>query len=69
MPQYSYIDSFRAGAYAPARKLPTNLCSYIGAFVFSNFTLILINVTIASTNNALPDDGVTVPKHVAAVLM
>jgi hypothetical protein len=23
----------------------------------------------ASTNNALPDDGVTAPKHVGAVLM
>ena len=30
---------------------------------------ILTTVTLASTNIALPDDGVTVPKHVRAVLM
>jgi len=30
---------------------------------------ILTTVTLASTNNALPDDGVTAPKHVTAVLM
>jgi len=30
---------------------------------------VLITVTLASTNNALPDDGVNAPKHVGAVLM
>jgi len=30
---------------------------------------ILKTVTLASTSNTLPDDGVTAPKHVAAVLM
>jgi hypothetical protein len=30
---------------------------------------ILTTVNLASTNNALPDDGVTAPKHVGAVLM
>jgi hypothetical protein len=30
---------------------------------------ILTTVTLASTNNALPDDGVTALKHVGAVLM
>jgi hypothetical protein len=30
---------------------------------------ILTTVTLASMNNALPDDGVTAPKHVGAVLM
>ena len=29
---------------------------------------ILTTVTLASTDNALPDDGVTAPKHVGAVL-
>jgi len=29
---------------------------------------ILTTVTSASTSNALPDDGVTAPKHVGAVL-
>jgi len=29
----------------------------------------LTTVTLASTSNALPDDGVTAPKHVGAVLM
>jgi hypothetical protein len=28
---------------------------------------ILTTVTLAITNNALPDDGVTAPKHVGAV--
>jgi hypothetical protein len=27
------------------------------------------NYNLASTNNALPDDGVTAPKHVGAVEM
>jgi hypothetical protein len=31
--------------------------------------LFLTTVTLASTNNALPDDGVTALKHVGAVLM
>jgi hypothetical protein len=30
---------------------------------------ILTTVTLASSNNALPDDRVTAPKHVGAVLM
>jgi glycerol uptake facilitator-like aquaporin len=30
---------------------------------------ILITVTLATTSNALPDDGVTSPKHVGAVLI
>jgi hypothetical protein len=30
---------------------------------------ILTNVTLASMINALPDDGVTAPKHVGAVLV
>jgi len=30
---------------------------------------ILTTLTLASTNNVLPDDGVTAPKHVRAVLM
>jgi hypothetical protein len=30
---------------------------------------ILTTVTLATTNNALPYDGVTAPKHVGAVLM
>jgi hypothetical protein len=29
----------------------------------------LTTATLASTSNALPDDGVPVPKHVGAVLM
>jgi hypothetical protein len=30
---------------------------------------ILTTVNLASTNNALPDDRVTAPKHIGAVLM
>ena len=30
---------------------------------------ILTTVTLASTSNALPDDGVTAPKHVVTALM
>ena len=33
------------------------------------YLAILTTVTLASTSNALPDDGVTAPKHVGAVLM
>jgi len=29
---------------------------------------ILKTVTLASRNNAVPDDGVTAPKHVGAIL-
>jgi hypothetical protein len=40
-------------------------------FVLAKVTVVKIvtTVTLASTNNALPDDGVTAPKHVGAVLM
>jgi hypothetical protein len=34
-----------------------------------NVSAILITVTLANTSNALPDDGVTAPKHVGAALM
>jgi hypothetical protein len=35
-----------------------------------NHNLLLYqSVTLASTDNALPEDGVTAPKHVAANLM
>jgi hypothetical protein len=33
------------------------------------YSIILTNVTLASSNNALPDDGVIAPKHDGAVLM
>jgi hypothetical protein len=33
------------------------------------YLAILTTVTLASMNNALPDDGVTAQKHVGAVLM
>jgi hypothetical protein len=33
------------------------------------YLTILTPVALASSNNALPDDGVTAPKHVGAVLM
>jgi len=32
-------------------------------------TIIRERIISASTNNALPEDGVTAPKHVGAVLM
>jgi len=35
----------------------------------SGFKGLIGTVTLTSTNNALPDDGVTAPKHVGAVLM
>ena len=39
--------------------------------MFAKVTLvkILTSVTLASTNNALPEDGVTALKHVRAILM
>jgi len=30
---------------------------------------ILTSINLASTNNALPEDGVTAPKHVGVILM
>jgi len=33
------------------------------------YLAILTNVTLESTNNGLPDDGVTAMKHVETVLM
>ena len=44
---------------------PTDISSHITTHRW----LFLTNVTLASTNNALPDYGVTAPKHVGAVLM
>jgi hypothetical protein len=38
-------------------------CSELG------YLTILTTVTLASSNNALPDEGVTAPKHAGAVLM
>jgi hypothetical protein len=34
-----------------------------------SYSNILTTVILASTNSAFPDDGVTAPKHVGAVLM
>jgi hypothetical protein len=39
--------------------------NHTGVFKF----IILTTVNLASSNNALPDDGVIAPKHVGAVLM
>ena len=39
----------------------------MACFVLAKVTAILTTVTLASTNNALPDDGVTAPKHVGAL--
>ena len=41
----------------------------MACFVLAKVTAILTTVTLASTNNALPDDGVIAPTHVGAVLM
>ena len=39
-------------------------------FVLTKVTVVILTtVTLVSTNNALPDDGITAPKHVTAVLM
>jgi hypothetical protein len=45
--------------------LKNNVKIYIKIYIKT----ILTAVTLASTNNALPDDGVTALKHVGAVLM
>jgi hypothetical protein len=34
-----------------------------------DYLTILTTVTLASSNNVLPDEGVIAPKHVGAVLM
>jgi len=38
-------------------------------FMMMMMMMILTTVTLATSNSALPDDGVTAPKHVGAVLM
>ena len=43
-------------------------CVYVALFG-SRLLVILTTVTLASMNNALPDDGVTAPKHVGTILM
>jgi hypothetical protein len=43
---------------------PVQACNGIALPFF-----ILTTVTLASTSNTLPDDGVTAPKYVKAVLM
>jgi len=35
---YRFVGSFRAGAYAPARKLPTNLYDIYHCWVYSEWT-------------------------------
>ena len=52
-------------------NLNTSVCGGVAAATSPHtdvFQLaILTTVTLASTSNALPDDGVTVPKHVGAL--
>jgi len=40
-------------------------CVYVALFG-SRLLVILTTVTLASMNNALPDEGVTAPKHVGS---
>jgi hypothetical protein len=50
---------------------PTNICSHITTELTTHqciLVAILTTVTLTRTNNAVPDDGVTAPKHVRAVL-
>jgi len=49
--------------------LKNNVEIYIKININPYHANVLTTVTLASTSNALPDDGVTGPKHVAAVLM
>jgi hypothetical protein len=37
--------------------------------ILDPYWCILTTVTLVSTNNMLPDDGVSAPKHVGAVLI
>jgi hypothetical protein len=45
----------------------TSVCDSIGGDVAAY--IYLTSVTLASTNNALPEDCVTTMKHVGAILM
>ena len=47
---------------------PTNICIHITELITHRLT-ILTSVILASTNNALPEDGVPAPKQVGAILM
>jgi hypothetical protein len=42
---------------------------FVYVALFRSTLAILTSVTLASMSNALPDDGVTAPKHVGAVLL
>jgi hypothetical protein len=51
---------------------PKNICSHITTVLTTHrYILFTVSttVTLASMNNALPDDGVTAQKQVGAVLM
>ena len=52
---------------------PTNICNHITTELITHTDVpesaVLTSVTLASTDNALPDDGVTAPKHFGAILM
>jgi len=60
-----YVESkfFYSQTDAQANCLKNNFKIYIKT------DIILTTVTLASTSNTLPNDGVTAPKHVGAVLM
>jgi len=45
------------------------MTQYISPHTDVFYLATLTTVTLASTGNALPDDGVTVPKYVGAVVM
>jgi len=55
---HTYTNTYTCGHITT--ELTTHRCILIDYFN---------NVTLASTNKALPEDGVTAPKHVRAVLM
>ena len=70
----SEVDAFPNSVYCrTVQHTHTNKDPLIYAATSSHTDVlelaILTTVTLANRNNALPDDGVTAPKHVGAVLM
>jgi len=67
-----YVTLFGSSATYTHQQGPTNICSHIPTELTTHRYILIVyltTVTLARRNNALPDGGVTAPKHVGVVLM
>jgi hypothetical protein len=63
---FLFTNYFRTAQYTHTNKDPL---IYTATSPHTDVLAILTTVTLASTSNATPYDGVTAPKHVGALLM